>query len=267
MEYVYPMNDDIEKVGVAGVGALGGIVTKALIEGVEGYTLEAVSNLTPVDIPVDNISFADLAERCDVVVECLPPAAVPELAREVLSRGKTLVMISSCALVLYPGIAELAKKHSGRILVPSGALAGLDGVFAMTQNQITESKIISMKPPKGFKNAPYLIEKNINLDGIQNRIMIFSGNVFEAAKAFPANVNVAASLALAGIGPKKTLVEVWADPDAKGNTHEIIVSGSGSTIRAKIENVPDPSNPKSSMQAGYSIIAALKKRKQKLTIV
>lgn len=261
------MNDEIEKVGVAGVGALGTIVVKALMSGMDGYVLEAVSNLTPVDYPVDNISFAEMAERCDVVVECLPPAAVPDLARKVLSRGKILIMISSCALVLYPEVATMAEKHEGSILVPSGALAGLDGVFAMVQNQITESKIISTKPPKGFKNAPYITEKNINLDDVQNRVMIFSGNVFEAAKAFPANVNVAASLALAGIGPEKTMVEVWADPDAKGNTHEIEVSGAGSILRARIENVPDPSNPKSSMQAGYSIVAALKKRKQKLTIV
>ncbi len=96
--------------------------------------------------------------------------------------------------------------------------------------------------------------------------MIFQGSIIDAAKAFPANVNVAASLALAGIGPEKTQVEVWADPEAKGNSHEIIVSGGGSTIRARIENEPDPSNPKSSMQAGYSIIAALKKRKSNLTI-
>lgn len=261
------MSDNIEKVGIAGVGALGGIVARALVDGIEGYMLEAISNLEPVDIPVDNVSFAKLAERCDVIVECLPPVAVPELAREVLSRNKTLVLISSCALVLYPETAELSKTGKGRILVPSGALAGLDGVFAMGQNAITESKIISTKPPKGFKNAPYLLEKNINPDDIKTRQMIFSGNVFEAAKAFPANVNVAASLALAGLGPEKTQVEVWADPDAKGNSHEIIVSGPGSVIRSKIENVPDPSNPKSSMQAGYSIVAALQKRKKNLTII
>lgn len=95
--------------------------------------------------------------------------------------------------------------------------------------------------------------------------MIFSGNVLEAARAFPANVNVAASLALAGIGPELTQVEVWADPQATGNSHEIVVTGGGTTIRSKIENLPDPSNPKSSMQAGYSIVAALKKRKSTLT--
>lgn len=257
----------LEKVGIAGVGALGSIVAKALVAGIEGYELQAVSNLTPVPFDVPNVDFATLAEQCDVIVECLPAASVPELAKLVLGRGKTLVLISSCALVLYPEVAEMAKNSTGRIIVPSGALSGLDAVFAMAQDKITKSKIISSKPPKGFKNAPYLIEKNIDPDGIQKRVMIFTGNVFEAARAFPANVNVAASLAFAGIGPALTQVEVWADPDAKGNSHEIVVEGPGSIVRSKIENVPDPSNPKSSMQAGYSIVAALKKRKSRLTIV
>lgn len=257
----------IEKIGIAGVGALGGIVARALTDGIDGYHFQAVSNLAPVPFDVPNVGFADLAAQCDVVVECLPAAAVPELAKAVLMAGKTLVMISSCALVLYPELADLAKNSAGRIIVPSGALSGLDGVMGMKEGNIMESKIISTKPPKGFKNAPYILENKINIETIQNRVMIFSGSVYEAAKAFPANVNVAASLALAGIGPEKTKVEVWADPEAEGNTHEIIVTGSGSVIRAKIENVPDPTNPKSSMQAGYSIIAALKKRKEKLTLI
>ncbi len=259
------MNQNIEKVGIAGVGALGSIVAKALAEGIEGYSLHAVSNLAPVPFDIPNVDFETLVRDCDIIVECLPAANARDLANLVLDAGKTMVMISSCALVLYPELTEKAKNAKGRIIVPSGALSGLDGVSGMAADKITESKIISSKPPKGFKNAPYINEKNINLEEMQNRFMIFSGNVFEAAKAFPANVNVAASLALAGIGPEKTQVEVWADPDAKGNSHEIVVSGPGSVIRAKIENVPDPSNPKSSMQAGYSIVAALKKRKANLT--
>lgn len=252
-----------EKVGIAGVGALGSIVARAFP--LEGYTLHALSDVNPSAFDVPNVDFKTLAEECDVIVECLPAAAVPALAKEVLSRNKTLILISSCALILHPEIKTMAESSQGRILVPSGALSGLDAVSALKQNNITESKIISTKSPKGFKNAPYIIEKNINLDDIQNRFMIFSGNVMEAAKAFPANVNVAASLALAGIGAEKTQVEVWADPEATGNSHEIIVTGGGTTIRSKIENLPDPSNPKSSMQAGYSLVAALRKRKASVT--
>ncbi len=255
----------IEKVGIAGVGALGTIVAKSFP--LDGYVLHAVSDLGEPRVDVPNVDFSTLAGECDVIVECLPAAAVPALAREVLARGKTLVMISACALVLHPEIKDMAEGSEGRILVPSGALSGLDAVHALSQNKIEHAKIISTKHPKGFRNAPYILEKKVDLDEPKERFMIFQGNVLEAARAFPANVNVAASLALAGIGAEKTLVEVWADPDATGNTHEIVVTGGGTTIRSQIENLPDPSNPKSSMQAGYSLVSALKKRKSTLTLI
>ncbi len=268
------MNESITKVGIAGLGALGTIVAEALLNGLDGYTLHGISDLHPdhfktahpaaAAIPV--MDFATLARECDLIVECLPPAIVPALAQPVLEAGKTLLMISSCALVLFPEIKGWAGENGGRIIVPSGALSGLDAVAALATENITEAKIKSSKPPKGFKNAPYIIEKNVNLEEITAKTLIFSGNVMDAAKAFPANVNVAASLALAGIGPEKTRVEVWADPDAVGNAHEITVSGPGSVITARVENVPDPSNPKSSKLAGYSLIAALKKMKAPVTI-
>ena len=256
------MDGKFEKVGIAGVGALGRIVATALTTGIDGYELAAVSNLDPVDLEVPNVSFSELAERCDVIVECLPAAVVPALAAEVLPRNKTLLLISSCALILYP---EITKYQKGRVLVPSGALAGLDAVMALSQKEISSATIISTKSPAGFKNNSYLIEKSISLDDAQNRVMIFSGNVNEAAKHFPANINVAATLALAGIGPDKTQVEIWADPDVNNNTHEIVVEGPTGIIRSRIENLPDPSNPKSSVQAAYSLIAALKKRVARIT--
>ena len=243
--------NSLEKVGVAGVGALGSIVAKALVDGMDGYRLHAVSDHAPKkEFPVPNVDFETLAEECDVIVECLPASAVPDLAKAVLSRGKILVLVTSAALVLFPEIKKMAEESEGRILVPSGALSGLDAVSGLAVRTITSSKIISRKPPIGFKNAPYIIEKNINIDDIKTPAMIFSGNVMDAAKAFPANVNVAASLALAGIGFEKTMVEVWADPSVTTNSHEIVVSGPTGVIRSKIENIPDAANPKSSMQAG-----------------
>lgn len=258
------MTGNIEKVGIAGVGALGGIVARSFP--LDGYTLHRLSDPNPKpEFDVPNVDLETLVRDCDVIVECLPAAAAHDLAHMVLKTHKTMIMISSCALVLYPELSTAVEKSRGRILVPSGALAGLDGVQALAQAGIDAATIISTKPPAGFRGAPYILANKIDVDSITEKTMFFSGNVFEAAKAFPANVNVAASLALSGIGPEKTRVEVWADPAAKGNAHEIEVMGRFSTIRAKIENTPDPSNPKSSMQAAYSILAALKKRKSPLT--
>ena len=250
----------MEKVGLAGCGALGSIIAKALIDGIEGYELVGIADLNPPPFDVPHLSFEELAENCDLVIEALPPSEVPKIAGEVLKRDKTLIMLSACALLLFPEIEEISKASKGRIRVPSGALSGLDAVTALNCAGIESAKIASTKPPKGLKGAPYVVQNDLDLDSLTEKTRIFEGNAFDAAKAFPANVNVAATLSLAGIGPERTRVEVWADPEAKGNSHEITVIGPGSVITSKTENVPDPSNPKSSMQAAYSVISLLKRR-------
>lgn len=252
------------KTGIAGCGALGGIVAGALVEGIDGYELIGISDIRkpPFDVPL--MDFEELAEKADLVIECLPPKEVPKLAQIVLKKNKRLVLISAAALLLYPEIETWAAGSEGRIIVPSGALSGLDAVSALNCAGIQSAKIRSTKPPKGFTGAPYVVQEQIDLDAITEKTKLFEGNALEAARAFPANVNVAASLSLAGIGPEKTRVEVWADPDIRGNSHEITVSGERSTITSKVENTPDPANPKSSMLAGYSIVAWLKKQNAKI---
>ena len=177
-----------------------------------------------------------------------------------------MIVISSAALLLYPEILEAQKNSGSRIIVPSGALAGLDGVKAMREMGIESARISSTKPPKGFDGAPYILEKNITLSAIEDRTLIFTGNAFAASKAFPANVNVAATLSLAGIGPEKTQVEVWADPAAISNIHEITVKTRFSTLTSRIENMPDPANPKSSVLAARSVIATLRDLNQSVVI-
>ncbi len=247
------------KVGIAGAGALGRIVLKALQEGMPGYTLHAISDLAPPpDLNIPNLDFKTLARECDLIVECLPAAIVPDLTQEVFNEGKDIVIISSAALLIHKVILDHHKRSKSRIIVPSGAIIGLDGVQALAQSGIKRSRIASTKHPRGFAGAPYITEKNIALDNITKKECLFTGNALEAAKAFPANINVAATLSLAGIGPHKTEVEIWADPEATGNRHDITVEGEFSTLRSSVENIPDPANPKSSMLAGYSIVSVLK---------
>jgi aspartate dehydrogenase len=255
------------KIGVAGCGALGSIVAKALQEGIEGYDFVGISDLDAPDIGVPNMSFSKLAESCDLVVEALPPKIVPDLAEEALSRNKDLMLLSACTLLLSPEILEMNKMSKGRIMMSSGAIAGLDAISALNCAEIDSATISTTKPPAGLKGAPYIVSENIDLDKIDECTLIFRGNALEAAKAFPANVNVAATLSFASVGPEKTQVEVWADPSIKGNRHDIVVVGGTSTIRTSVENVPDPSNPKSSMLAGYSVVAALKKKTGKLVVL
>ena len=255
------------KIGVAGCGALGSIVVNALQKGIEGFDFIGISDINNSDIDAPNMNFETLADNCDWVVECLPPKIVPELADVVLDKGKTLIMISACAMLLYPDLYEKAQNSKGRVLIPSGALSGLDAVAALSCANIDSATIATTKHPRGLAGAPYITDNNIDLESLTEPKLIFKGNAYEAAKAFPANVNVAATLSLAGIGAKKTSVEVWADPDARGNVHKITVKGGTSTITSEVLNLPDPSNPKSSQLAGYSIVAFLKKQAGKIQVV
>ncbi|MGB4056992.1 MAG: aspartate dehydrogenase domain-containing protein [Alphaproteobacteria bacterium] len=259
-----------KKIGIAGLGAIGGAVARALTtgDGICDMTLEAVSDVRP-DAPTfgaPNVTFEDLAARCDLVVECLPPDAVPSLTKAVLPKNREMILISASALLLHPEIMDHLRVSKGRILVPSGALAGIDGVRAMAQIGIKKARIATTKKPIGFTGAPFIMNNNIDLSRIDKKRLLFSGNALEAAKGFPANINVAVTLSLAGIGPEKTAVEIWADPLAKGNIHEIEVQSTYSTITARVENQPDPANPKSSMLAAQSIVALLRGMTEPLVV-
>lgn len=255
-------------VGIAGLGAIGSAVGRALENGIHGLEWTAASDINPNDeFDIPYVDFDELVERCDIIIECLPPKAVPELAIKTLKAQKTLVLISSCALIIYPEILDIHKDTHSRIIVPSGALTGIDGVKALKKLGIKKSTIASNKKPSGFNGAPYVEEMGIDLSQIKTRTKIFEGNAIEASKGFPANVNVAATLSLAGIGAENTNVEIWADPEAVGNSHAIIVEGEFSTIRATIENTPDPANPKSSMLAAQSIVACLEDMNNALVVL
>ncbi len=249
------------KVGIAGVGAIGGAVARALVSdaGIDGFVLDCISDPdAKPSFDVDNVDFDVLVSRCDLVIECLPAHVVPVLAEKVFAVGVDVVFISSAALLLYPHILEQLKASQSRAYVPSGALCGLDGVRAMQEMGIEEAVIASTKPPGGFACAPYVVSRSIDLLDIDQKTLLFEGNALEASRGFPANVNVAATLSLAGIGAERTRVEIWADPAAVGNAHEITVKSAYSTLVSRIENMPDPDNPKSSVLAAQSIVATLR---------
>ncbi len=264
-----PNHNIYEKIGIAGLGAIGSAVARALTseKGIGNMRLECISDpYAKNHFGVDKVSFEELTERSDLIIECLPAATVPELTKVVFAAGKDILFISAAALLNYPHILKELGVSKSHAYLPSGALCGLDGVLGMKEMGITSSKIASTKPPKGLKGAPYVVQNDLDLDAFTDKTLIFEGNAYDAAKGFPANVNVAASLSLAGIPADKTRVEVWVDPKATGNTHEITVKSDYSTLVSRIENLPDPANPKSSALAAQSIVATLRNMTSKLGI-
>jgi aspartate dehydrogenase len=251
-------NHPPKHVGIAGWGAIGGTVGRALIAGISGYKLAGYSDLTDhPEIPAPRMMFQELAAACDLVIEALPAAIVPEIAAPVMSHGKDMILISSAALLIDPNIAVQNRASKGRIFVPSGALAGFDGVRAMRHLGITRAILTTTKPAHSLRTAPYIVAQNIDVTDLREKKRVFSGSAQSAAMAFPANVNVAATLSLCGIGAERTEVEIWADPHTTLNTHDIRVESAFSTLTVRIENTPDPANPKSSLLAAQSIISLL----------
>src|SRR5690606_25284863 len=141
----------------------------------------------------------------------------------------------------------LARRSGGRIVVPSGAILGLDAVRAVAEGNVESVRLITRKPPAGLAGAPLLVEKGISLEGLSEPLLVYTGSAREAAKGFPANLNVSVALSLAGVGPDRTTVEVWADPTVTHNTHTIIVESDSSNLTMTIENIPSAENPRTGL--------------------
>lgn len=254
------------RIGLAGLGAVGLDVAKRLLAGIPGLTLAAVAvrdadkakrALPQVGANVPIVPATALAEDCDVVVECLPPALFRDVALSAIDKGRYFVPLSVAQLLQNDDLAERARTTGARILVPTGALIGFDAVRAAAEGTIHSVHMVTRKPPKGLDGAPYLVARGISLAGLDKPMKVFDGSAREGAKGFPTNVNVAAALSLAGIGPDRTRLEIWADPALTRNTHQIHVDADSAKFSMSIENVPSE-NPRTGRIVALSTIATLR---------
>ncbi len=175
------------------------------------------------------------------------------------------MVLSSGALLTNMELVETASRHGGQIIVPSGALLGLDAVTAAAQGEIRSVRMTTRKPVGGLLGAPYLLQNDIDISDIHEPLHVFSGSAREAAVGFPANLNVAVALALAGVGPDRTRLDIWADPTLTRNTHFIEVDADSARFSMTIENTPTE-NPKTGRITALSVIAALAKMRAPLRV-
>jgi len=253
-------------VGIAGLGAVGLGVAGRLEKGIPGLVLAAVAardrekarhNLPGAGDRIPIVAAEALAESCDVVVECLPPQMFRPVGLSAIDRGRIFMALSVGQLLENWDLVERAERTGARILVPTGALLGLDAVRAAAEGTIHSVRMITRKPPSGLEGAPYLVERGISLKELKAPTKVFDGTAREGARGFPANVNVAAALSLAGIGPDKTRLEIWADPALKRNTHRIEVDADTARFSMAIEGIPSE-NPRTGCIVPLSVIAALR---------
>lgn len=269
------MNQAAQRVGIAGLGSVGRVVAQRLDSELPAYDVTAVSGrrtqrahafVAQLGSDPAVVGLAELAEHADVVVESAPADRFRELATPVLERGKRLVVLSAGALLDSWDLVELAEKHGGEILVPTGALLGLDAMLAAAEGEVHSVRMVTRKPVRGLVGAPFLEERGIDLDGASEPVQLFSGPVREAISGFPANLNVAVALSLAGVGPDRTTLEVWADPSLERNTHRIEVDADAAALEFSIANVPSDDNPRTGRITALSVLALLRKMASPLKV-
>lgn len=265
--------------GLIGFGGIGrGIVDTLQARPLADYRLaallvrpyqqaEARAALPSAVLVTDDI-VAFLAARPQVVVEAAGQPALRAYAQDVLRQGGELFAISTGALAdsaFRHGCLAVAAEAGGRLLIPVGAIAGLDGLLAMRQDGLLSVTYTSTKPPQAWKGTP--AEAVCDLDAVTAPVVVFSGNAAEAALRFPRNANLAATVALAGLGLEQTQVRLVADPQARGNTGRIEAQSEGSQLTVTVAGRSSASNPKTSAITGMSVLSALANRTAILAFV
>jgi aspartate dehydrogenase len=253
-------------VAIAGLGAVGLPLARILDEGVTGLRLLGVAcrdqvkgeaKLADFQVGPRLMSLDELAEA-DIVVEAASASVFETIALPAIQAGRIFVPVSVGALLPRMHLARLAQETGARIVVPTGALLGLDAVRAAAEGPIESVSLETRKPPVALEGAPCLVRNGIDVMGLTEPLLVFDGNALDAAAGFPDNVNVAAGLALAGIGPVRTKVRIWADPGVSRNIHTINVEAEAARFSMTIENVPSPENPRTGRLTGLSVLACLR---------
>ena len=256
-------------VAICGLGAVGLRVAQALDDGeISGMRLTAVAASSPesaaakvADLKTVPVACRaeELAFHADVIVEGAPKPIFLPLARSVIDAGKVFMPLSCAQLLEHMDLVARAGETGARIVVPTGAIIGLDTIRAMAVGEIHEVTLETRKPPKGLAGAPHLVENDISVEGLTQAKLVFKGTAREAAIGFPANVNVAAALSLAGIGPDRTMVEVWADPGVDRNQQSVRVRSDSGEAEMQIRNIPSVENPRTGKITALSTIACLQR--------
>jgi aspartate dehydrogenase len=255
----------IKSIGIVGCGAIGKALARAVEEGILAVSIAGVTSrsekgarefLATLKNPPPYRSLDDLIGAADLVVEAAGGHVVADLARKAFAAGKDLMVISVGALLEHPEVMAESRRTGCRLYVPSGAIAGLDGIKSACVGAITHVTHTTRKPPLGLEGAPYLVERGISLAGLQEETEVFAGSAREACRGFPANVNVTGAVSLAGIGPDQTRVRILAVPGLPRNCHDIDVEGEFGKLHVHIENIPSE-NPKTGKLTAMSIVRAV----------
>jgi aspartate dehydrogenase len=266
-----------KNISIIGCGAIG----SELALSVDRMMIENVTISSLLDIKIENaeilksklshnnpVVFNDFSEYIksdnlkdvDIVVEAASQNALTSYLNSIIQLKKDVLVMSVGAFAnsdFFSQVIKNVEKNDINLYFPSGAIAGIDAIKSV-RSSISYVTLTTTKNPNSLKDSPFFKKTNLTIDSIKKRTLIFEGSAVEAVQNFPANVNVAALLGLAGIGIEKTKVNVIADPSLRINKHEIKVIGKFGELIVRVKNVPSPTNPKTSYLAILSIIESLR---------
>jgi aspartate dehydrogenase len=265
------------KVGLLGAGAIGQILGVALdadpnraalvaIADQDRPRAEKLSAQLKTRPPV--VEIDELVRRSDLIIEAAGQAALPEIVPRALRAQKDLMVMSVGGLLEHEEWFAEAERQGCRIHIPSGAIAGLDGLRAAAMGRLSLVILTSRKPVAALRGAKYVTERRIDLDKLKEETVLFEGTPEDTCRAFPSTSNVAASVRLAAGKSVEIRVRVIAVPGGTANVHEIQAVGDFGRFRIVLENVPSPSNPRTSRLAALSAVATLEEiiRTQKVRV-
>jgi len=258
------------KIGIVGCGAIGSSLARVIIS--DFSDTAELASLYDSDIEkayklankfhnqkLAVLNLDDLVNKADLVIEATKIEAAFSIAKKSISASRDIMIMSVGGIIKhYKELLVLAKDKNARIFIPSVAICGIDGLKAAACGKINKVILTTKKPPKAFLGVPYLLKQKIRLDSISDDTVLFEGNAFSAIRAFPQNINVAATLSIAGIGPDNTVVRIVASPSITRNIHEVEIESDAGRIVTRTENIIHPDNPKTSYLAVLSAVATLK---------
>jgi aspartate dehydrogenase len=258
------------KVGIVGCGAIGSGIARAVtkelrhdcvLSGIYDINEEKSFSLArQLKVSADCVktSLSEVISDSQVMVEAVTAINTKDIIREALLKKRSVLCMSVGKLLRAPELFNLAKKNKCSLLLPSGAIAGLDAIKAASLVHIKKITLTTRKPPTGFRDNPYFRQKGIDVTKIKKETVLYEGGVEKAVKLFPQNINVAATLALASQSEDKLFIRIVTNPKYKTNSHEIEVEGDFGKITTRTDNVVCPDNPKTSYLAVLSGIQTLK---------
>ncbi|MDD3375602.1 MAG: DUF108 domain-containing protein [Candidatus Omnitrophica bacterium] len=258
------------KIGFIGCGAIGSRLAKSVKQDLKSYCTisglydviaekpKLLASKLKLEKSLIKNSLSQIIKSCDFIIEAIASPDTTKIIRQVVRAKKSILIMSAGKVLNARDVFRLAAKNQTNILVPSGAISGLDVIKSVGAENISNITLTTRKPPSGLSQSLYLTKKGIAIDRIKAETVIFDGTVDQAVKLFPRNINVAATIALASGVKDRIRIRIITSPSFKVNSHEIEVFGKFGHLTTRTDNVVCPDNPKTSYLAVLSATQTLK---------